>query len=188
MASGKRYRLDESKLTDKKLGPQPLLIVRAMMDAGRALTVKEIADMIKSRLVTRQEPERVVNFYMSTWKKKGLVYESQGVPDETPVSETISAEDVGTLDIADLAPEEQPHEDTPSFDWAGASLKQCVLQVLREHRDPQTAMDIHQHLQVAGKSGLKVKSVADAISKLARENAVRKDPEGRVLLPDHVHA
>jgi hypothetical protein len=36
-------------------------------------TAAEIADQVKDRLKTKQEPQRVVSFYLTAWKKLGIV-------------------------------------------------------------------------------------------------------------------
>lgn len=63
------------ELTDKGRGMemknQQGLIHNAMHDGPR--TVEQIAASIKATLVTRQPAEKVVAFYMSTWKKDGVV-------------------------------------------------------------------------------------------------------------------
>ena len=44
----------------------------AMKKLGPA-TAAEIADQIKDKLKTKQEPQRVVAFYLAAWKKLDLV-------------------------------------------------------------------------------------------------------------------
>jgi hypothetical protein len=59
-------------LSDKIKSPQQLLIRDAMQKLGPA-TAAEIADQIKDKLKTKQEPQRVVTFYLTAWKKLDLV-------------------------------------------------------------------------------------------------------------------
>lgn len=189
MAYGKLYRIVEDKVP-QKLGPQPGLIVRAMLDNPSGLTVKQIAEKIKDKLVTRQDPARVVNFYMSTWQKKGIV-QVAGEVEETPVSTGNSGGEVEAGDIADNASEEPISEEAArnlptKYDYATGTLKEAILQSLKEHGGG-TAMDIHHNLQVAGRE-VKVKAVADSISKLVKELSVGKDADGRIFLPEHANA
>jgi hypothetical protein len=57
--------------TDTK-SPQQLLIRDAMKKLGPATAV-EIASHVKGKLKTKQEPQRVVSFYLASWKKSGAV-------------------------------------------------------------------------------------------------------------------
>jgi hypothetical protein len=66
-----RYELT-GDLSDKVQSPQQLLIRDAMQKLGPA-TAAEIADQVKDRLKTKQEPQRVVAFYLTAWKKSGVV-------------------------------------------------------------------------------------------------------------------
>jgi hypothetical protein len=60
------------ELSDKIKSPQQLLIRDAMQKLGPA-TADEIAGQIKEKLKTKQEPQRVVTFYLAAWKKVGVV-------------------------------------------------------------------------------------------------------------------
>jgi hypothetical protein len=60
------------ELSDKIKSPQQLLIRDAMQKLGPA-TAAEIGDQIKDKLKTKQEPQRVVTFYLTAWKKLGVV-------------------------------------------------------------------------------------------------------------------
>jgi hypothetical protein len=66
-----KYEL-AGELSDKIKSPQQLLIRDAMKKLGPA-TAAEIADQIKDKLKTKQEPQRVVTFYLTVWKKVGVV-------------------------------------------------------------------------------------------------------------------
>lgn len=65
-----RYQLAR-ELSDIK-SPQQLLIRDAMKKLGPA-TAAEIAGQVKDKLKTKQDPQRVVSFYLAAWKKSGLV-------------------------------------------------------------------------------------------------------------------
>jgi hypothetical protein len=66
-----KYQLT-GDLSDKIKSPQQLLIRDAMQKLGPA-TAAEIADQIKDKLKTKQGPQRVVAFYLTAWKKVGVV-------------------------------------------------------------------------------------------------------------------
>jgi hypothetical protein len=66
-----KYQL-AGDLSDKVQSPQQLLIRDAMKKLGPA-TAAEIAEQIKDKLKTKQEPQRVVAFYLTAWKKLGVV-------------------------------------------------------------------------------------------------------------------
>jgi len=65
-----RYQI-AGELSDTK-SPQQLLIRDAMKKLGPS-TAAEIADQVKGKLNTKQEPQRVVAFYLAAWKKLGVV-------------------------------------------------------------------------------------------------------------------
>ena len=51
---------------------QQLLIRDTMRELGTA-NAAQIAEKIKDKLKTKQVPQRVVNFYLAAWKKRGYV-------------------------------------------------------------------------------------------------------------------
>jgi len=51
---------------------QQLLIRDAMKELGTA-NAAQIVEQIKGKLKTKQEPQRVVNYYLADWKKRGYV-------------------------------------------------------------------------------------------------------------------
>lgn len=61
-----------AELINEEVGAQPALVAGALKTAGKA-TAAEIADKIDKKLETRQPVMRVVGFYLTTWKKAGLV-------------------------------------------------------------------------------------------------------------------
>jgi hypothetical protein len=66
-----KYEL-AGELSHKVQSPQQLLIRDAMQKLGPA-TAAEIAGHVKDKLKTKQEPQRVVTFYLTAWKKVGVV-------------------------------------------------------------------------------------------------------------------
>lgn len=61
-----------AQLINEEIGAQPALVAGALKNMGGA-TAAEIADKIDKKLETRQPVMRVVGFYLTTWKKDGLV-------------------------------------------------------------------------------------------------------------------
>lgn len=55
------------------MGAQPKVIAGALLQANRPLTNAELTKAVSSRLSTRQEPKRVVSFYLVQWRNLGLV-------------------------------------------------------------------------------------------------------------------
>jgi hypothetical protein len=180
MARSRLFKLNADAFDgEKKLGAQPALIVEAMGQLGPA-TVKQIADAIKDRLQTRQDPERVVNFYMSTWKKAGKVTVEGEV--ESPVSDGNSENEADSGDNAG----------TPAgFNYATSSLREAIAKVLEE-KGPRSTQDLGIELQVLGRTTT-VKTIADALRKMEKAGQVTKD-EGIYALAtedeeaEHVHA
>lgn len=114
----KTYTLTGKGLNEAKTKGQQALIVEDLR-ANPGSTIEQIAARIKANLTTRQDPARVVAFYMSTYKKKGLVIvtgesgtdappptEVQTIVDdpietsETPVSTEAFSGETPTTDIA----------------------------------------------------------------------------------------
>lgn len=54
------------------LGAQPKLIAQALNRKGQA-TSADLVQAIDSKVKTRQPVERVVGYYLTTWKSEGLV-------------------------------------------------------------------------------------------------------------------
>jgi hypothetical protein len=65
------YQLAD-ELPETVKSPQQLLIRDAIKELGTA-NVAQIAEQIKGKLKTKQEPQRVVSFYLASWKKRGYV-------------------------------------------------------------------------------------------------------------------
>lgn len=169
----KLYELNGDKVAESKFGVQASLIVKALEDKSPD-TVKGVADRIKDQLVTRQSPERVVNFYLSTWRKKGIV-SVVGDAEETPVSNEKSSSDAEPGDTAESTPQ------VPAgFDIVNCTNKEAVLHMIDKYPG-QTVQDIHQHLQVAGRS-ITINSVSDAIRKAIKTGDVLKSDDGLLTI------
>jgi hypothetical protein len=171
----KLYRLNEDKVAETKFGVQASLIVKALEDK-QPDTVKGVADRIKDVLTTRQSPERVVNFYLSTWRKKGLV-SVVGDAEEIPVSNGNSSSDAEPGDTADDTP-----QGAPALDLVKCSNKEAVLYMVDKLGNTD-AQSIAQELQVAGRS-IDAKQVSDALRKLVKSADVIRNDDGTYALND----
>jgi hypothetical protein len=98
----KTYTLTTKGANEAKTKGQQALITSDLI-ANPGSTIEQIAARIKPNLTTRQDPARVVAFYMSTWKKKGLVI----VAGESGISDVSVAEMTSTVrpDPEDVAEE-----------------------------------------------------------------------------------
>jgi hypothetical protein len=63
--------------TAKEMAKEPrgqaALVLEALATAPGPQTIAEITESIKDNLVTRQDPERVVAYYITMFKKSGIV-------------------------------------------------------------------------------------------------------------------
>jgi hypothetical protein len=195
MAHSKLYKLNEDKLAEYKPGVQAQLIIKSLMDRNPQ-TVKQIAEDIKASLQTRQQPERVVNFYMSTWKKAGMVEVVGTENEETPVSTGNHSSEAEVGDSADAiteqdyirnAPtdleaalegytEDNPDPGPEEFDWVNSSLKAAVLEAVNRGGG-STAQDISILLQMKGRTA-NPKQVNDAVSKLVKDGKLNRTEQG----------
>ena len=98
----KTYTLTVKGNNEAKTKGQQALIVEDLR-SNPGSTIEQIAERIKGNLTTRQDPNRVVAFYMSTYKKKGLVV----VTGESGISELSVADATSTIrpDPEDVAEE-----------------------------------------------------------------------------------
>lgn len=183
MARAKRYELNESELGEQKFKGQAALVVRSLLDR-HPQTAQEIADDIKAKLTTRQEPLRVVGFYLSTWKKAGLIVVSA---DEAPVAAGKSSE---APVVPDNAPEEQDERDlaqletqaevlpTNGYDYVNSPLSEAIVTILtNEFADPASPKLIADELNVAGRT-VTAKQVSDAMRRLLQKGSIVKVEEG----------
>jgi hypothetical protein len=82
--------------TDKKNAKDPrgqaALVLAAMETAPAPQTIAEITADIKDSLITRQDPERVVAYYVTIFKKSGLVKAVAETAE--PVAVTVTADTI----------------------------------------------------------------------------------------------
>jgi hypothetical protein len=55
------------------MGAQPKVIASALLQAKRPVTNAELTEQVSGKLTTRQEPKRVVSFYLVQWRNLGFV-------------------------------------------------------------------------------------------------------------------
>lgn len=96
---------------------QQKLIHDAMQDGPR--TVEQIAAAITGTLVTKQSPTKVVAYYMSTWKKDGIVrvlneaiettVQGTNVVTAPAEKQTVTVNDIGTVTAEELGLVDDTH-------------------------------------------------------------------------------
>ena len=57
----------------KEMKGQGRIILEALEKSDKPLNVSELTEQVKGKFETRQDPERVVGFYLSKWKREGIV-------------------------------------------------------------------------------------------------------------------
>lgn len=70
----KLYRLVPNRKVNSQRGQAPV-IYTALRRLGKA-SRSQLAAATRGKLKSRQTPEKVVGFYLTTWKSKGLVCEA----------------------------------------------------------------------------------------------------------------
>jgi len=183
VARAKRYELNESELGEQKFKGQAALVVKSLLNR-HPQTAQEIADDIKGELTTRQDPLRVVGFYLSTWKKAGLIIVAS---DEVPVAAEKPSE---APVVPDNAPEENDERDLATmednaelllekrFDYVNSPLSDAIVNILtHEFADPASPKLIADELNVAGRT-VTAKQVSDAVRRLVAKGSLTKVEDG----------
>jgi repressor of nif and glnA expression len=187
----------------QKFGVQAALITSAMSET-EPLTTSQITAKIKDRLITRQDPERVVAFYMTTWKKKGIVQLHEVTEQVVTTTASVEPEPAGQDSHVDSdnppieeAPEpqpgtepppagDQPLESTPLTgaeapvslpDLSGMKLSTAVEEVIKFKGAPLDASGITAILNSHGYE-FKENQVNSALQNLVKRGAVAKDDSG----------
>lgn len=175
MARARLYELGD--LGDQKFKGQAALIVKALQDKSPQ-TVAELAEVIAKDLVTRQDPLRVVSFYISTWKKRGLIKAVDGEPEPTtePNAETDEPITSGPDEMPGVS-EPTPEEQHAHEVLATCSIRDAVIQVLDLVGHPMTPQAMASTLQVHGRT-VTANQVADAARKLLRRGELKRFDDG----------
>ena len=180
-------------------GQAKLCIAQLSKEEAQAKTVKEIAEAITNtkqpielRLVTRQDPIRVVSFYMSVWNKKKWVVpvtverdEAEAAATEAAENESFNTEDDGTdatpeerIEAANEAEVTATHEEQPpALNLDGLKVGEAVLAVLGQSASPATSDHIAAFLNGRGYE-VRTKQVQSALSNLVGKGAVKRNEDG----------
>lgn len=139
----KTYTLTVKGANEAKTKGQQALISEDLRN-NPGSTIEQIADRIKANLTTRQDPVRVVAFYMSTWKKKGLVV----VAGESGISDISVAEATSTMrpDPEDVV------EEVPVL-TGNFSGEQPVTDIAQESEKPTVSERIVEFAASKGHAG-----------------------------------
>ena len=186
---------------DKQFRGQQALIIEHMK-ANPGSSIEQIADGIKPKLETRQDPTRVVAFYMTTWKKKGWVavteVEPEGSAAEGEGGETEQEEDDAEFDNGDSETEDAVI-DEESVKSTGATVEER-MEAAHEADMQAVAIRTEEKKTVSGQVldllgagqqyagdiasalGLKNAQVMGALSNLVRRGQVRKVGQGYELV------
>ena len=150
---------------DKVFKGQPKVIMDYLKQNPKS-TIDEMAKGIGSFEGSRQTPERVIGFYMTTFKKQGLVKAEETVVEDTK----------GKADEADSGDDDE--DDEESEDEAHASASDT--EVNDEHLPMEERVEFHEELSAAEPSpggkfdGLKM---TEAVRKVLTRTAVAQKPE-----------
>lgn len=184
MAIARAYSLGKIPEDQKFRGQAKLIIDVMSEDVAKAKTTPVIAAEIKDRLTTRQDPERVVAFYMSVWKKKGWVKVNEVTVDQpqaAAASEAESApqnvhEEVGPVaadNHAAVNMEVAVAEIETLPDLHGMKLSEAVVAVLTFRDESLSPEDITKFLNDNGYE-FAINQVNSAIQNLIRKGTVTK--------------
>jgi len=177
------------KVAEGKFGIQATLILSAMSETEPRST-PSITKAIVERLVTRQDPERVVAFYMTVWKKKGIVKQhdiSEPIPPPQPedtkvetaanVEETVTEEpEMSSAESAfhpETDTESEMPEATPAIlpNLSGLKLCDAVVEVMKFRGRAVAAADVVTTLNENGYE-FRLNQVQSALQSLQTKNTV----------------
>jgi len=184
MARARAYVLGNIP-ADQKFRGQAELILNALKAGTEPMTTKAIADVIVSKLTTRQDPERVVAFYMSVWKKKGWVKvsevdvtdaeaKSSNDADNAPhsVNDEVGGVDADTHNAVNMEVAVETANEFPSLE--GKKLGEGVLLVMQHVGKPADAAGITDFLNAHGYD-FKVNQVTSSLGNLLRQGRISRD-------------
>lgn len=134
-------------------GQQKLIVDHMKANPGQ--TVEQIAEGIKPSLQTRQDPSRVVAYYMTTWKKKGWVA-VQGV--ESPEGSTAE-----TADVSPVPDDDDRESDDESSDGDAAIDEESAI---------STGASIEERAEAAHEADLQAHSIRSEESKTVSERVL----------------
>ena len=95
------------KQNDKNLRGQAELVMAAIEAHPEGATLEQLtSSVVEAGLVTRQDPSRIVSYYLSIFRKQGLVLTVK------PVATAVAVADPVNSDIEDDEPEGEDDEET----------------------------------------------------------------------------
>ena len=158
------------KVSTKTLKGQGALIMNNLgSTAEEAKSVETLANVIAEKLITRQDPKRVVMFYMSIWAKDGYVsHVDLGNTTTTPhmtVRETMAS--------AIIPMPEVPAKAATLPDLAGKKLSEAVLILLEFKAKALTEDQIVETFKENGYD-FSVPQVRSAAQALVKKDLVTK--------------
>jgi hypothetical protein len=193
MASVRKFKLAPAAFSETKVRGQAAIIVAAMSET-EPKSVKEIIEGLKVEdLKTRQDPERVVGYYMTVWKKDGkvLAVEAEAPAGEAEQPEEAEDEEEGDAEIdaedaaSTGATEEQRMEAAAEADLEATSIQidknmkvgEAVLAVMQS--SGQVAVEDIVTLLDGFQYQVEAKQVRGALSNLIRRGVVIEAAQGR---------
>ncbi len=182
----KTYTITPKGLNEAKTKGQQALIAQDLV-ANPGSTIEQIAERIKANLTTRQEPSRVVAYYMSTWKKKGLVVVAgeSGIADISvaDATSTIRPDPEDVVEETPVLPGNFNGENKP-VDIAGATVteKPTLGERIMEFAKEKGENGFWPDDVVAELNGeVSKKQVQDSLRRLAAKSMLVRSDSGEYL-------
>jgi hypothetical protein len=169
-------------------------LIKQILEQDGEVTTQYIAEQIKPVLKTRQTPERVVAFYISTWKKQGFV---EAILDDvveaskTPVSTGEVSKPEETPAIADVPSEDFSTEEAEGRrlryldldkDCESLSESEMVLYVLAKLNEPASVQDVTDILEEEFLRTIEASSIGDCLRELLNSGIVLRNQIGEYSL------
>lgn len=186
MARARLYELDESAIQDLKPHGQAALIITSLLNK-HPQAAQDIADDIKAKLQTRQDPLRVVSYYLSVWKKSGIVNvvgqvgeKKSPVPNQIVGLVTRNADNEQPKELV-VEIEDPANPDEGRLDLVNSTLEVAVSALLAVRAEPAMPKELADELQQVGRT-VKADEVRNSLRKLQRSGDVAKNDSGYFLV------
>jgi hypothetical protein len=169
-------------------------LIKQILEQDGEVTTQYIAEQIKPVLKTRQTPERVVAFYISTWKKQGFV---EAILDDvveaskTPVSTGDVSKPEETPAIADVPSEDYSAEEAEGRrlryldidkDAESVQMNEMILYVLAKLNEPASVQDVTDIIEEEFAQTIEASTVGDLLRALLSEGLVLRSQIGEYSL------
>jgi hypothetical protein len=167
MATQRKFTFNAAKLPEGHVFRGQAKVIVNHLSANPGQTVKEMTAAIGSFEGSRQDPERVVGFYMTVWKKKGWVKAVDAEVAEVPV---VAEDTVGEAAEADSGEEEEAEDEeiVEAGEYHPSLEEKMPLEQRVNFEDEMSAASPDDH---GGKfDGLKMTEAVRAALKLIGEN------------------